>query len=122
MSIALPISDGTRCPCCGHRVAPDRILVNLDTNTITFGRRRAALRPAEAEMLSVIVGGYPGTVPLAHIYTALWGGYDQPLYAEKAVHVHVTRIRHALKTVGLALHNVRGRGYRISPEVSHDPA
>ena len=115
------ISDGTHCPCCGHRVASDRILVDLNTNTVTARRRRATLRPSEAEMLSVIAAGHPGTAPIHRIRTALWGGYDQPAYADRIIHIHATRIRSALKQMGLTLESIPGRGYRISG-MNHDPA
>lgn len=115
MSSPVPIiPDGAHCPCCGHHIAPDRILADLNTNTVTFGRRRVVLGAGEAEMAFAIVDAYPGTASLDRIYTALWGGYDRPLCAEKSVHVYACRIRAALKPIGLGLENIPRRGYRIS--------
>lgn len=123
MSSRAPILSGGRlCPCCGRPVRGGRILVNLDTNTVTHGRRRVTLPPAEAEMLSVIADAYPGTVPLARIRTALWGGYDMPLSSEKAIHVYASKIRSAIRSIGLRLENVSSRGYRISKVNQHDQA
>ncbi len=101
------------CPCCGGDIDPDEIIIDIVSNRVGYRGHVLKLGPAEAEIMAVLVVSSPGSVQHEKIVSALWGGYDAPLTAEKTMHVHVHNLRARLKTIGLGVENIWATGYRL---------
>jgi hypothetical protein len=87
-----------------HRPRP---LVGAD-GRLRHGSRWIALSPIELRMARALVENFGEVVGSALLARAAWPGEE---INERALRVHLTRLRRRLRPVGLEVQNVRSRGY-----------
>lgn len=102
------------CPCCNQPLPPPAIRVDLATNTISYGDKRALLTPKQAEVAHCIAKAYPGTATRDKILYEVYAG-EEPEHAYKTLDVFIHNIRNKLIAAELPiiLHTVYGRGYQF---------
>lgn len=97
-----------RCPCCGHAVDGEQILISLDRNTLVFREHEIRLAPKQAEIAHELVRAMPGVISADRLIARVWGGL--PPEDSKALCVHLSNLRKRLPPE-LAIIHVPGRGY-----------
>lgn len=75
---------------------------------LRFGSKWIALSPIELRLARVLVDRFGEVVESSELAGAAWP--DEAIN-EGALRVHLTRLRRRLRTLGLEVQNVRGRGY-----------
>jgi DNA-binding winged helix-turn-helix (wHTH) protein len=87
------------CPVCGGEIDGDRVIVSLDTNTLTFRGRTVHIPQLKAEIMIVIAAARPHAISSSEIIRRVWGasGGDENLLA-----THMWRLRQMLPP-GLAI-------------------
>jgi DNA-binding response OmpR family regulator len=103
----------TTCPCCGAALKPSDILVDLNTNTITYGGRSVKVSSQVAEYAYIIWRASPGTATQTDFEIGVYGIEDlkNPVDYTKVI---VTNLRRSVSHLGLDVENVTKRGYRFS--------
>lgn len=86
----------TTCPCCGSAVEVKRPLVNLTTNVVVLGDRRADVRPKVAEFIDVLSRAWPAPVRRGELISAVWG-MNEPDSANTGVRLLAYQARKALR-------------------------
>ncbi len=109
-----PVSK-TKCPCCGGNIRVNRPLVDLNTNTLTYGKWVVTLRPIHAEIASILVDAWPLTARTDRIVRGAWGDSDTR-ESDKLAHLRVaiSQLRSKLKETGMGVEVLYGSGYRIT--------
>jgi hypothetical protein len=79
-----------------------------DDGVLHLGDAWVSIPPVEARMVALLVERFGGVVPGDALAKA---GWPEGLPNRNVLDVHVLRLRRRLQSVGLALHNVRRRGY-----------
>ncbi len=106
----------TICPCCGSEVTA-ALLIDLNTNTVTFhGTAREVRPPQVIELLQILHRAWPRTVSYELIADGLWGLPDDG--RSSAQHrQHLATLaswaRSAVRQMGIDIEAVSGRGYRL---------
>jgi DNA-binding winged helix-turn-helix (wHTH) protein len=101
------------CPCCGQAVAPERVLVDLETNSLCRFGRTLRLEPAQAEILHLLAEATPRTLRDDALFIGLWGSADWPSAPDRTVSVLISRMRQACARLGIGIERVRSVGYRL---------
>ena len=91
-----------------HRPGPQ---VGVD-GRLRYGAQWIALSPIELRLAHVLAERFGEVVTNEALAGAAWP--DEGLN-EGALRVHLTRLRRRLRSLGLEVQNVRGRGYLIEP-------
>lgn len=102
----------THCPCCGSSIQVDRPIVDLDSNTITFGELRARVRPKVAEFVHVLSAKWPGAVRRSAIIADVWGGVEPP-NSENCVRLLAYQSRQAMAGWPFTVTGSQSRGFRL---------
>lgn len=105
-----------KCPCCGHAVDGERVLVSLDRNTLSFRDHVVRLQPVQAEIMHEIVQAAPGTISTDRLTARVWGGL--PPESGSTLAVHLSNLRKRLPPE-LAIIHVPGRGYFMRVAQQH---
>jgi two-component system response regulator TctD len=102
----------TRCPCCGQSTEGAAVLVSLESNTVAFGSHVIALTATQTEIMVVLA--QRGRLPVSreHMIERVYG-LDEPDTASRTLDVHLSYLRRRIAGSGLAITNIRGRGYRL---------
>lgn len=105
------------CPTCGQDVPGERVLVTLDSNTITYKDKSVRVSSKPADVASVLAAAMPRAVGYEHIIKGVYGHIDQPDTVMKCIQVWICRggLRRDLKSLGLSIETVYGRSYRMLP-------
>jgi hypothetical protein len=101
------------CPCCGRLLDADRVLVDLNSNTVALGPRRWKATPHLAEFIDAIAKPAPRAVSYLAIGDALYGVLapeGQQLRSRLAVFACQTR---ALLGSAATVEVAALRGYRL---------
>jgi DNA-binding response OmpR family regulator len=101
----------TACPCCGSRIEARRPVVDLNTNTVAFGQVSVLATPRVAEVLSVLVGKYPGITTLDDLISTVWAGDEFVTLSN--IRAHVCFARETVEALGFRIRAISGRGYRL---------
>lgn len=102
----------TSCPCCGQSIGVVRPIIDLQTNTISYGDEKLEIMPRCCVVFAyLILTKWPKTVPFDDLRFGMWGNqepkgwrYGIPSYAHFA--------RPYLRHFGIAIRAVHGVGYR----------
>lgn len=89
------------CPCCGADVEPTGLLVDLNNNTISRFGRTVLVTPREAEILTTIVGAYPGRIRVDRLLERVYGLMPAP--SRRSMCIFITRLRQKLKPLGITI-------------------
>lgn len=79
---------------------------------VRYGASWIALSPIEHRLAQVLAERFGEVVNSDLLANAAWP--DEPIN-EGALRVHLTRLRRRLRSLGLEVQNVRGRGYLMEP-------
>lgn len=101
-----------RCPTCGAPYQAERPLVDLERNLFICRQGQARVTPREAEVLSVIVEGFPRVVSVSRIVARVYGVLE-PDSAVGCVRVIICRVRPSLRKLGWAIRTGSARGYAL---------
>lgn len=105
-----------RCPCCNQETKPARMLVSLDTNSVSFFNNvKVKTSPQIAAVLHVLNQSAPGTARLDALIMALHGGHgrNEPECALGALRALAHQARKLLKPFGFSVISVPTVGYRL---------
>ena len=104
---------GLTCPCCGH-------VVNLKTNSISFdywkgqvfkGDIQIQLEPMEADLLKILLDGWPKVISREKILLGLYGGnYSDNKFSDK-FGVLMVKLRRKRKTFDMEVQDIRRGGW-----------
>jgi DNA-binding response OmpR family regulator len=103
----------TRCPCCGQELKGEKLLVDLEGNTIAYGNKKVRVSRREAEFARILVQAFPREVPRQEIIDQLFGS-RQTDPSKNLVSVYAHKLRPAFYTLGFAITSSYGTGYRLS--------
>lgn len=104
------------CPCCGAPWVPDRIVVDLPTNTVTGPRGSVVLQARSAELAAALLRS--PVMSRTQLTAAIWGG-SADCVPRATLDSHIHHLRHGwppragVRSIGLDVENVRGQGYRL---------
>lgn len=102
------------CPTCYQMLPPgmDGLSVSLDENCIIWKRVVCQLTRTEAEVASLLADADQGKwVMTDHLIARLYGAGEIPMFADKALRVHIAHIRRKLKDAGIPV-TVENSHYR----------
>lgn len=91
-----------QCPCCGSRVNRKTPIVDLNTNSISFGGT-VKLTPAQAEIAHVMADGFEKFISTERLISAVYGMGNEPDCPDRVISVHICNMRPKLARVGLAI-------------------
>lgn len=103
------------CPTCGQDVAGDKVLVTLDSNTLTYKGHSVKLTRGEADAALVLARAMPRPVGYDSMITQIYGANDTPNTVQKCLQVWVCHLRKKLEPLGLAIETVLSRSYCMMP-------
>jgi DNA-binding response OmpR family regulator len=101
-----------KCPCCGQPMPLRDIAVDLNSNRLMVGDKQVRLKTRLAEVLSVLIDGWPETVTRERISIRVWGLYLTP--SEKTIETHIWSARKILRPFGWTVKSQYGVGYRLA--------
>jgi DNA-binding response OmpR family regulator len=102
------------CPCCGQGVDARDLYVSADTNTASRWATEIRLGPQDAEILSMLNAGRPGTIRAEKIMAGLYGRGDWPENPRNVLRVKISRIRRMVASLGVGIEGHYDRGYRLT--------
>lgn len=102
----------TACPCCGNKIEQKLPLVDLDTNTISFGDEKARLTPQLAEFAYAVIKRSPGVASYDYIAASLWGVHE-PMHPMPAIKTRAWALRRVLRKFGFDMRAFHGRGFKL---------
>lgn len=90
------------------------IEVDLTRNVVTFEGRSAAVSPRCAELASCLASAFPNVACTVDILRGIFG-HNEPLRADKVLHVYSSDLRLAVASIGLgvATFMTRGRAFYL---------
>ena len=101
------------CPCCGHPVGSDRLLVDLNSNRASRRGSMAQLARQEAEAAFILADRSPRLVPWGDLADGIYGpSHDRDL-STSTFYALISSLRHKLKPLGVSIENTMGQGWRI---------
>jgi len=103
-----------RCPCCGQSVDAAELYVSLDINRVSRWAIEIRLGPQDAEILSMLNLGRPGTVRAEKIMAGLYGRGAWPENPRNVLRVKISRIRRMVAALGVGIEGHYDRGYRVT--------
>lgn len=101
----------TTCPCCGSNVVLDRLLVDLNTNTVSFGGKTVKARPRVVEMLSAMLDAHPRIASLDYLRASVWT--NEEYVPARSIRTQVWHARQVTENLGWRVALVWKRGYRL---------
>lgn len=102
----------TACPCCGNKIEQKLPLVDLNTNTISFGEHVVPLQPQIAEFTHAVVERFPGVASYDYIAASLWG-IKEPGNAADVIKVQACKVRRVFRKIGFDMQTFHGRGFKL---------
>jgi len=112
------------CSTCGQRLRSPRLLIDLNTNTVSWGETRVRLGARDTEVLKVLYDASPRTVTPRHFDERLLG-YGDEERCGTWLRVRMSILRRKLRDMPVNIVTVYGLGYRlmeIPPPVGRDTA
>lgn len=94
--------------------------VNLDAKTVDVGHMRVHLTGKEYQMLELMSLRSGTTISKEMFMNHLYGGMDEPEL--KIIDVFICKLRKKLRSCGVLVETVWGRGYRMRPPASEPVA
>jgi DNA-binding response OmpR family regulator len=92
---------------------PDRLLVDLNSNTVAYGGSVVSCRPAAVtELLYVLNSCSPRMARYAELRYGVWG-YCEPEGWLACIRTYVSWARRIVKQLGVRIDLVDARGYRL---------
>lgn len=101
----------TTCPCCGSSVVLSHLLVDLNTNTVSFDGKTIKARPRVIEILSVMADTYPRVTAMDHLRATVWTNVDY--LTTNDIRSHIFYVREVVAKLGWRIVSVWKRGYRL---------
>lgn len=102
------------CPCCAQAVSAGGLYVSHDTNKASRWGVEVRLGPQDAEILSMLNAGRPGTIRAEKIMAGLYGRGDWPENPRNVLRVKISRIRRMVGPLGVGIEGHYDRGYRLT--------
>lgn len=112
-----------KCPCCGGDTDPADLLIDLNTNTVSFRDECRSVTPQAAELLEILKEKFPATARMEWIIKRMIGLRDLK-NPEGLVRQVVTRARQTCSEMGFEIQNIHGTGYRLviqNPKLDRPP-
>ena len=103
----------------GQAVDARDLYVSLDTNHASRWATEIRLGPQDAEILSMLNIGRPGTIRAEKIMAGLYGRGDWPENPRNVLRVKISRIRRMVGSLGVGIEGHYDRGYRLT--LSEEP-
>jgi DNA-binding winged helix-turn-helix (wHTH) protein len=88
------------------------VIVLLEENLLLYRAARVVLKPKPAEVAAVLAERFGHTVEREYIVGRVWGVRDLT-DSGRCLDQHIMRLRRALRPIGLDIHNVHRRGFRL---------
>lgn len=104
------------CHYCGSPYSPPPIAVDLDRNRIVVDGRDIRCEPKTAEVMSVLVDGYPKVVSPDRMIAKVWGASGGTQSPRNDLAVYLWRLRKVLKGTGWTVTKYSRGGYRLYKE------
>lgn len=95
----------------------DNIVLDLREQEVRVGNERLALTNTEFNIFKTLLSDKGDIVSRQAIIERVLGGVN---VTSRTVDVHVCSLRRKLKSVGKSIQTVRGRGYRLTHEMSQE--
>jgi|WetSurMetagenome_2_1015567.scaffolds.fasta_scaffold08678_2 DNA-binding response OmpR family regulator len=105
-------TNAATCPCCGRPFESPSLKVDINRNSVVTPMGRASLTPMEAEILYALWShGRPLTILslLGYVY----GQRDEPGNGSACIRVTVSKMRKALKDIGVVITKGSHAGYMV---------
>jgi DNA-binding response OmpR family regulator len=112
MTMAAAVSGGGLCPTCGGTLRADRLVVDLDSNTVSYDGRRWRVTPKLVEFLFVLNRDWPRMVKDFHLRQSLWGNEAEDR-CKTNLAIYACRSRQMLAPFGIDVERLPGKGYRL---------
>lgn len=90
-------------------------MVDLSTDTLTYGGMSTWLSPMQAELASVLVERFLETIPTKELTRKVFGSARAKSMKRQGLRHITTTIRARLGSVRLGITAVQGHGYRLHP-------
>lgn len=90
------------CPCCGADVDPERVLVDLDSNVLTYNGKSIDLTPKAAEIAYVLAKEFPKAISRDLLIRKVYGR-AQNFCVDKEIVNRVNHLQRKLESVGLSI-------------------
>lgn len=104
----------TTCACCGSKVDRKTPLVDLNTNTVAWGKWTAKLRPVHVEILAVLVEAWPLSVSRGRLIERVWGESDRRDSDMVAtLKTDICMLRKRLRSSGVTIETTQAYGFRV---------
>lgn len=102
----------TPCPCCGQSVEVVRPIIDLQTNTISFGDEKLEIMPRCCVVFAyLILTKWPKTVLFDDLRFGMWGN-QEPNGWRQGLGTYAHLARPYLRHFGITIVTARGVGYR----------
>lgn len=100
------------CPCCGAEMGEAWPRIDLNTNTLILPGGLVRLPPKGAELYKALVDAFPQPLSTRDAIAKVWG-LTAPATAERALAVHLYRLREQLGAAGYGIDTLHDKGYRL---------
>jgi DNA-binding response OmpR family regulator len=100
------------CSTCGQYLPEARLLIDLNSNSVSYGAHSVRLRPRDAEVLKVLQEASPRFISRDFIEERIVGQLAETRCPEW-VRVRVSMLRKRLKGLPIRIQNRHGVGYRL---------
>lgn len=100
------------CPCCGRPFEAYALKVDIHRNAVITPAGRVNLQPMEAEILYALWSrGRPLTI--SSLIECVYGQRDEPGDSSACIRVTVSKMRKALKDIGVVITKGSHAGYMV---------
>ncbi len=103
-----------RCPCCGAPLPEPRLLVDLNTNFLSYGKRVWYMSPRLAVFAKILIDAWPRTVSKDVLDQGMYGIMDPPESELGNYPTWACVLRKLVRQIGGDVLRVPKRGYRIA--------
>ena len=107
------------CTCCGAVVPDDKLLVDLNTNQISYGGQSVSVSGRAIELAAVLAERSPSVVARELLAERVFGA-NEPSDASNTLTQHAHILRKAISPLGWRVLTVVNRGYRLVPHVERE--
>jgi DNA-binding winged helix-turn-helix (wHTH) protein len=97
------------CPCCFQRIPNTQLLVDLNTNTITFNGQTVPVANRSAEIVFALNEKYPAIMSHRALKKVLYGHVRENM----SLSSNMVRARNVLAPFGIGIVTVRRLGFKL---------
>lgn len=106
-----PEEGGGFCPTCSGRLDKSRLIVDLDSNTVSYAGNRWSVTPKIAELLHTLAKSWPRPVKDWALRVSMWGSDDDQAGSILSVYAHKARV--VMEPMGFKIVRANQDSYRL---------